>query len=866
MQKKDVPTGFFARLMVVALMALGSTVLVRAGIAEFHVAPEGDDRGPGTAAAPFATIERAQVAVRTRTAGDGAIVWLHAGVHRLARPLVFGPGDGGLPDAEVTYAAVPGQRVEISGARMLELNWTQAADGRWEAAVPAGLEFDQLFADGKKMIRARYPNFDPADGFFGGLSRDATDPARLQRYADPTGMFVHGYHGLAWGSLHFQIREKSPDGRYVFEAGRDPRVVGGWQNKGRAQIAEAPFSPDQRFVENVAEELDAPKEWFLDRHLSRLAFIPPAGADPRRMVFEAVVLPHLIEVRGTRDAPVRHLTFRGLEFRRAAYTFMQTDDVPSGGDWRIHRGGALDFAGAENCAVRDCLFDGIGGNGIFVGGYNQGIEVTGCEFTRIGASAVLFDGDKSAVRSRWAHEWGWPAGEAGPRPLVNGQPAGPFMALLPAALLDHAVGDPLVDLLPGPKTEDYPARCLVRDCLMHGLGTVEKQVAGVFISKSRDIVVSHVTIHDVPRAAININDGTWGGHVVEWCDVFDTCRESREHGAINAWGRDRYWMRMGGAFTATPEQYGRMRDMARLDAVDVITLRYNRVQCANGFDIDLDDGASHYDIHHNLCLQGGIKLREGFFRSVRYNITPLFGPHVWYPDSHDVFTNNIVYGPEGYSPRGMTMARARDAILDFNLFAHFAVPADLRQMGIDRHSLTADPQFLDAPAGDYRVRDGSPAEQIGFANFPMDCFGVESASLLARVTPWSGFTHGASDAGKGDADLRLHIWLGATLRNLTNLGRESAVVGGMELADNRGILIKAVLPESRAAQAGLSADDVIVEANGAAVDSVASLGSILRGASGVTVRLKILTVHGYREVEVPAGSEPPAPVPVKGKT
>jgi len=79
------------------------------------------------------------------------------------------------------------------------------------------------------------------------------------------------------------------------------------------------------------EELDAPKEWFLERKTSTLFFAPPPGADPRRMIFEAVTLKNLIQVRGSAAVPVRHLTFRGLFFRCAGYTYMQTDNVPSGG-------------------------------------------------------------------------------------------------------------------------------------------------------------------------------------------------------------------------------------------------------------------------------------------------------------------------------------------------------------------------------------------------------------------------------------------------------------------------------------------------------------------------------------------------------
>ena len=56
------------------------------------------------------------------------------------------------------------------------------------------------------------------------------------------------------------------------------------------------------------------------------------------------------------------------------------------------------------------------------------------------------------------------------------------------------------------------------------------------------ITVSHCSIYDMPRAGINIGDGCWGGHVIEFCDVFDTVKETGDHGSFNSWGRDRYWL------------------------------------------------------------------------------------------------------------------------------------------------------------------------------------------------------------------------------------------------------------------------------------------------------------------------------------
>src|SRR6185437_9795505 len=77
--------------------------------------------------------------------------------------------------------------------------------------------------------------------------------------------------------------------------------------------------------------------------------------------------------------------------------------------------------------------------------------------------------------------------------------------------------------------------------LIHNIGTIEKQVAGVEIAMSFHITVSHNSIYNVPLAGINIGVGCWGGDVLEYNDVFNTVLETGDHGAFNSWGRDRFW-------------------------------------------------------------------------------------------------------------------------------------------------------------------------------------------------------------------------------------------------------------------------------------------------------------------------------------
>jgi hypothetical protein len=60
-----------------------------------------------------------------------------------------------------------------------------------------------------------------------------------------------------------------------------------------------------------------------------------------------------------------------------------------------------------------------------------------------------------------------------------------------------------------------------------------------------------------------------------------------------------------------------------------------------------------------------------------------------------------------------------------------------QEMGLDRHSLVADPQFVDAAHGDYRLRPESPALKLGFEPIPVERIGCYADPRRARwpLTP-----------------------------------------------------------------------------------------------------------------------------------
>ena len=750
---------------------------------EIYVSTAGSDKNPGSKDQPVATLARAQQIALQSPKSQAITVFLREGKYNLDQPLVFTSADSGTPSTPVIYQAYPGDKPVISsGIPLPPLHWSPYTNGIMQASVPASWDTDQLFLNGQLQVMARYPNYDPRITNYNGFAQDAISPARVAKWSDPAGGFIHALHALRWGGFSYRILGKKPDGSLLYE--------GGWQNN-----RPAPMDENMRFVENIFEELDAPGEWYLNHKTHILYYYPPEGVDLSHALIEGVKLKNLVEFRGSDKSPVKYVTLKGITFTQTARTFMETKEPLLRTDWAIYRGGAILFNGSEHCSVLDSILTQLGGNAIFVNGFNRFVTIQGCNIFKVGAGGVNFVGDTGAVRS----------------PLFN---------------YDSRQNIASIDQTPGPLTANYPSDCLVNDCLIHDTGTIEKQSAPVNIDIAQSITIRHCCIYRCPRAGINIGDGCFGGHVIEFCDIFDTVRETGDHGSFNAWGRDRWW-NLGGVNLST-DVAAKYPNLPKLDCVKTITIANNRWRCDHGWDIDLDDGSSNYLIINNLCLHGGIKNREGFYRTVVNNImvNSPFCPHVWFDDSGDVVTHNIMIG---YLPAVMTSDHPWGKQMDYNLFERplqaTATPAVAEQKisNRDQHSLEADPLFVDPATGDYRVKWNSPALTLGFKNFPMNQFGVQKPELKALALTPELPAFGTSIPSSTARTQTPLIWNGITVRNIKDEG-EMSVYG---LPGVTGVVVTEAPPTSGPAKAGIKQNDVILAVDGKSIHSVDDLRSTI---------------------------------------
>jgi len=307
--------------------------------ADFYVSPKGNDSWTGTLAepniagndGPFLTLERAQKAVRELKAqvfkpkdipiekrwigsphplgkGKDILVYVRSGIYSLKQPLIFEPADGGervetnlptgafeyhkLKDHYVTYAAYPGEKPVITGGVPVNA-WTKKGK-IWTARFDSD-SAAVLVVNGKSQILARTPN---------------------------KGYFVPPVISTSTSELHFRKGEIK-----AWKEMEDNRVTMllRWHTgintitKVDEKLGIATFRspqegvvivPPRYYVENVKALLDAPGEWFFDKKLKEISYMPASGIDdPNLVTAEVPGISNLLSVKGNARQPVMNLMF-----------------------------------------------------------------------------------------------------------------------------------------------------------------------------------------------------------------------------------------------------------------------------------------------------------------------------------------------------------------------------------------------------------------------------------------------------------------------------------------------------------------------------------------------------------------------------
>ena len=708
-------------------LTLLPTPMSQAAPLELYVAASGDDAADGrTPRQAFATLARARDEVRRyrrdNALADGALVHVASGVYVLAETLAFGPEDAGTELSPVVF--------EGEGARKPVLRGGPTVTGfepykgsilrcDLQASGLGDIVFGQLFFKGRRMPLARTPNVDPEDihggtwaHALGGFGPDPRCQFRYgsdvdgSRWARPQTGRVCVFCRFDWRWNRLPVEAVDPVRRTITMARRATYDI---------------HPGDRYYVEGIFEELDAPGEWFLDREKSLLYFWPPSAMGPDAVSVAGV--DRLIEVEKS-----AWVVFRGFVLENG-------------------EGTAVTMADSRHCRVEAAVIRNTGGWGVSVNG-GESCAVVGCDLSGTGHGGVMLSGGDRATLT--------PAKHVAENNVIHD--VGVFERTYNTGVNIGGVGN------------------AVRHCLIF-----DTPHAGMTLSGNENLIEFNHIHHT------NLQSADTGGLYScprDWTQRGNVIRYNRWHD-IGGFGKKNSWNPVQDG--VVPFEYPHYTWGVYMDDPTSGNTIYGNILYRVPICAFQNHGGRDNTFENNIIVDcpafgaGVLSSTWTEWENVYARFRAVTGPGSPYlerypalrnyKDDHPEemsglrFVRNIVYYTvegtawlrtyRGWGNRQQLYRyRVREQDMSKNEFDHnlIRVPEGLelsvslqrtpgvageltweqwQKLGMDTHSVLADPRFVDASNLDFRLQDDSPALALGFKPIPVAKIGPYKDPLRA---------------------------------------------------------------------------------------------------------------------------------------
>lgn len=353
---------------------------------DIYISANGSDSNPGTKAKPVASLQAAQRAARTylkESLKEPVNVIIGGGTYYLTEPLSLTPEDSGTAEFPVTWCPAKDAKVTISGGLPITGTWKKSGKKNiWHVDIPAvknGWNFRQLFVEGKRAVRARFPNASEHNPFLyatgGGIDHAKIDPRLVKPgWAGPDTQINVVAQWKFFNQWNTVTAVAPKTGRIdIADSERHGKIIkGNWF-----------------WIEGVKEELDQPGEWYLDRNESRLYYMPEPGVNPNSLKFVAPRHNVIVYAKGDveKQTHVEYVNFKGLRFGHTTFTLGHIEA-------RVHTDAAIRLDNAKNCRIENCHFENIGGYALWLHLDSRGNIFDKNTVLQSGGGGVLMTGSR----------------------------------------------------------------------------------------------------------------------------------------------------------------------------------------------------------------------------------------------------------------------------------------------------------------------------------------------------------------------------------------------------------------------------------------------------------------------------------------
>ena len=654
--------------------------------AEFYISPKGNDKNPGTAQRPFASIPAARDAARAK-GGTKHVIIMAAGRYANPGTITLDDRDSGL----TIKGWKSGAATEIYGGIPIT-GWVPWKNGIWRAPVPKGTRFFNLIADGRSLTMAQTPN--AGSGYGGGVIPDP-EPGegwKLREYVivpeefrayDYSDAQIFAFHNTNWFSEMHAIL--APPDRAT----------------GKMKVAKNNIGK-RLFVRGVLEFLDEPGEWCL-KHKEGFVYYWPKSGKPTDQVIIRPTSQRVFEIVG-RDStkPAKDITIENISVIGSDFS---AEWHPGPDNIMLNPQGMIFGENVEGLTVRGCRLLAAGHAAVFLNNYAQNCVVESNMILEAGFVGVYMNG--------------WPIFK------------GPFKTAQESYVNK------------GHRIENN----FIYDCgkfIGAGCGVQFYQSGDNIVARNEVGEMPRYGISYKGLCYVTFNRGeafgtkiTWDNHwdfihtrnnKIVGNEIYSVCRNSHDFGAIEAWGvgRDNLWESnaihdIDAAINW--ECFGNI--LYADDHNHYLTMRNNILHhCFGGAVSTAFQMKSVGQVTEN-CLVADSSL--GFMVGMKPFKEPVWGTVV----RHNVFASaakSAVYAVDKSNPRGFfsgkPMPAGEKGIIEIDRNAvtpkgSTPNPAPYPEYGMDLNSYWGDPKLKrakplwDIQYTDYSLASDSPALKLG---------------------------------------------------------------------------------------------------------------------------------------------------------